>query len=82
MFKVIDNFLTEEENEKLLNTLESRTFPWYFLKGKVTRKEKLFDYQFVHIFYKNNIVNSDFFHHLDPIIVSNGEKYLVCLQVS
>jgi hypothetical protein len=68
MCEIKDNFLTIEEHIALKTLMEADTFPWYFLKGKVTRTEKLFDYQFVHIFYKDNIVNSDFFHHLNPII--------------
>ena len=70
MFKVIDNFLTEEENEKLINTLESRTFPWFYVKGKVkpTSKPKLFDYQFTHIFYAKYQINSHYFNHIEPIL--------------
>ena len=68
MFKVEDNYLTTDEHLVLKTIMEADTFPWYFNKGKVTRKEKLFDYQFVHIFYKDNIVNSDFFHYLNPIV--------------
>ena len=39
-------------------------------KGKVnlTDKPKLFDYQFNHIFYKNNNSNSNFFNDLNPIL--------------
>jgi len=68
MFKVQDNYLTIDEHLVLKTIMESNTFSWYYYKGKVTTKEKLFDYQFVHIFYKDNIVNSDFFYNLDPII--------------
>ena len=68
MFKIEDNYLSVKDHLVLKTTMESNTFPWYYLKGKVTTKEKLSDYQFVHIFYKDNIVNSDFFYNLDPII--------------
>ena len=68
MFEIKDNYLSVEEHLVLKNIMESDTFPWYYFKGKVTKKEKLFNYQFVHIFYKDNIVNSDFFYHLNPII--------------
>jgi len=70
MFKVINNFLTKDEHETLKNMLESPMFPWFFAKGKVnpTDKPDLFDYQFVHIFYKDNFINSNFFDYLDPII--------------
>ena len=68
MCEIKDNFLKTEDHLTLKSLMESDNFPWYYLKGKVTRKEKLFDYQLVHIFYKDNIVNSDFFNYLDPII--------------
>jgi len=68
MFKVEDNYLSIEDHLVLKTIMESDNFPWYYRKGKVTIKDKLFDYQFVHIFYKDNIVNSDFFYRLDPII--------------
>ena len=84
MFKVINNFLTKEEHEKLKNTLESPTFPWYFIKGKVNKTDKpnLFDYQFVHIFYKDNFVNSDFFDHLNPIIKKLDPLSLVRIKAN
>ena len=68
MFKIKDNYLSVEDHLVLKTIMESDTFPWYYLKGKVTKKERLFDYQFVHIFYKDNVVNSDFFPSLDPIV--------------
>ena len=84
MFKVINNFLTKDEHEKLKNTLESPTFPWYFIKGRVnaTDKPNLFDYQFVHIFYKDNFVNSDFFNHLNPIIKKLDPLSLVRIKAN
>ena len=84
MFKVINNFLTKDEHEKLKNTLESPTFPWYFIKGRVnaTDKPNLFDYQFVHIFYKDNFVNSDFFHYLNPIIKKLEPKSLIRVKAN
>tara|TARA_Y100001972_G_scaffold81145_1_gene98552 strand:+ start:236 stop:715 length:480 start_codon:yes stop_codon:yes gene_type:complete len=68
MYKVIDNYLDIDQYLILKTIMESNTFPWYYQKGKVTTKDKLFDYQFVHIFYKDNIINSNFFHHLNHII--------------
>ena len=68
MCEIKDNFLKIEDHLTLKSLMESENFPWYYVKGKVTRKEKLFDYQLVHIFYKDNIINSDFFNYLNPII--------------
>jgi len=69
MFKIEDNYLSLEDHLVLKTIMESDNFPWYFNKGKlIPADNKPFDYQFVHIFYKDNIVNSDFFYRLNPII--------------
>ena len=68
MFKIEDNYIDAEKSVALRLMMESDTFPWFFLKGKVTKKDELFDYQFVHIFYKNYSVNSSYYNYLDPII--------------
>ena len=70
MFKITDNYLSEEDNLILKTIMESNEFPWFYTKGKSksTEKPKLFDYQFNHIFYINNNINSNFFDHLNPIL--------------
>jgi len=68
MYKIVDNYLSSEIHIELKTLMESNNFPWYYSKNKVYNKNKLFHYQFAHIFYKNNYINSEFFHHLDPII--------------
>ena len=68
MFKIEDNYLTVEEHIILKNIMQSNTFPWYFNDVKVKKNDKLFEYQFVHIFYNDNNVNSDFFNYLNSLI--------------
>jgi|TARA_Y100000114_G_C11479696_1_gene194804 hypothetical protein len=69
MFKIEDNYLSLEDHLVLKTIMESDNFPWYFNKGKlIPIKNKPFDYQFVHVFYIDNIVNSDYFNRLNPII--------------
>jgi len=70
MYKVIDNYLDVDQHLILKTIMESNEFPWFYTKGKVkeTDKPKLFDYQFNHIFYINNNINSNFFNHLNPIL--------------
>ena len=68
MFKIEDNYLTVVEHIILKNIMQSNTFPWYFNDVKVKKNDKLFEYQFVHIFYNDNNVNSDFFNHLNSLI--------------
>ena len=72
MFKIEDNYLSLEDHLVLKTIMESDNFPWYFNKGKlIPIKNKPFDYQFVHVFYIDNIVNSDYFNRLNPIIKAN-----------
>ena len=68
MCEIVDNYLSSEKHLQLKTLMESNIFPWYFSDFKLKPNNDLFDYQFCHIFYKKNIVNSDFFHHLEPII--------------
>ena len=77
MFKVIDNFLSKEEHTSIYNTLSNEYFPWYFNNYKlVPQSNKLFDYQFVHIFYDNEKINSDYFNNLNPLIKKINPKKL------
>jgi len=70
MYKVIDNYLDVDQHLILKEIMESNNFPWFYTKGKTkpTDKPKLFDYQFNHIFYINNNINSNFFNDLNPIL--------------
>tara|TARA_R100001015_G_C4457255_1_gene45344 strand:+ start:65 stop:550 length:486 start_codon:yes stop_codon:yes gene_type:complete len=70
MYKVIDNYLDVDQHLILKTIMESNEFPWFYTKGKSksTDKPKLFDYQFNHIFYINNNINSNFFNYLNSIL--------------
>ncbi len=70
MYKVIDNYLEADQHLILKTIMESNEFPWFYAKGIVdeTDDPKLFDYQFNHIFYINNNINSNFFNYLNPIL--------------
>tara|TARA_R100001163_G_C4909938_1_gene94716 strand:+ start:42 stop:521 length:480 start_codon:yes stop_codon:yes gene_type:complete len=68
MFKVIDNYLKLDEHLDLKSIMESDEFSWFYNPEKVIGDGGLFKSQFVHIFYKDNIVNSKFFNYLNPII--------------
>ena len=68
MHKVIDDYLPSEQHISLKKLMESDNFPWFFNKGKVFETDKLFDYQFLHIFYKEDKINSNYFDLLNPLI--------------
>ena len=68
MVKIMDDYLIGEEYNNLKASLESDLFPWYYNNQIVEEKNKLFYYQFVHIFYKDNNINSNSFNIVEPLI--------------
>jgi len=82
MFKIKDNYLSLEEHIVLKTNIESDYFPWYYNSYKINPNKKLFDYQFVHTFYNEDKVNSDFFHYLNPIIKKLEPKSLIRVKAN
>ena len=68
MYKVIDNYLEVDEHLILKTIMESNEFPWFYYDSKVSTDKGLFKFQFNHIFYIDNNINSNFFNHLKPIL--------------
>ena len=76
--KVIDNFLSHTEFLNIKNiVVESIDFPWFYTKvidnkttGKFSRVDcpEIYNYQFAHMLYNNNLKNSEFYHILYPFI--------------
>ena len=70
MFKVdvVDNFLKKEDYTNLRQMLESDNFPWYFYLHTANKTNDIFNYQFIHLFYRDDVPNSDYFDILKPLI--------------
>jgi hypothetical protein len=71
MVKIIDNYLATEDSLRLKSMLEGSNFPWFFQPDKIHFKNNdndLFNNHFYHTFYNDYKVNSDFYHHLYPLI--------------
>ena len=70
MFKVdvVDNFLKKEDYTNLRQMLESDKFPWYFYLHTAHKTNDIFNYQFIHLFYRDDVPNSDYFDILKPLI--------------
>ena len=70
MFKVdvVDNFLKKEDYTNLRQMLESYNFPWYFYLHTADKTDDIFNYQFIHLFYRDDVPNSDYFDILKPLI--------------
>jgi hypothetical protein len=65
-FIVIKNVLKKENFLTIKNTLEGGNFPWYFSKVLIEKINN--NFQFVHTFYNNFTVNSNFYDLIIPII--------------
>jgi len=71
--RVIDNYLSEEEADKIKDQLMSVEFPWYYNKDIIygsagLREERLNNFQFTHNFYSNYTPNSSYFEILKPLL--------------
>jgi len=69
--KVIDNLISEEDFTKIFRTLMGEGFPWQYTHFKIYNGENrndLKNFQFTHIFYNKESIQSDFFDMISPII--------------
>ena len=79
--KIEDNFLDQEEFNNLQSTLMGSDFPWFYNPGIVfTDDENKF--QFIHIFYSTDKINSDCFEALLPIIKKINPRSLVRIKAN
>jgi hypothetical protein len=65
--KIIDNFLPDNDFKKIQETFMSDNFPYYFNNTVVDEKDTK-NFYFVHTLYDQNVVNSDFFKTIDPLL--------------
>jgi len=75
--KIEDNFLEQEEFDLLRVTMTGDNFPWFFryryyaleeTRENHSRGNELDKFQFTHIFYDSQVVNSGNFKILSPIL--------------
>ena len=79
--KVIDNFLPEEEFEKIETNLMGHMFPWYYVSKITDEDSKLsspgYQYQFCHIFFAEHQIISNFYPLLTPAFSFSKSKIFV-----
>ena len=67
--KVVENFLSPSNYNALYSALTNEYFPWYYNNYKVKEvSDKLFHYQFTHVFFENNKINSSYFTILQSLL--------------
>jgi len=79
--KVIDNFLEKEDFLKLKQDFESHFFPWYYNDYVNGIEDPMDYYQFVHIFYNEGVVNSDFVKIINPILNKLESNLFMLLRI-
>jgi hypothetical protein len=67
---IFNNFLEKKDHIFIKNNLYSEHFPWYYNNYKTTQAYEniLNEFQFVHNFYGENMIKSNFFNILEPIL--------------
>ena len=69
MYEVVDNFLHHSDYQDLKNLLFSKDFYWHYNDHiSATEKENPKLYYFVHTFFSQHAVKSQFIKVIDPII--------------
>jgi len=73
-FYVVDNFVSESFSEHLENLLQMTFFPWFYHDGTIEGRKQGDSPQFVHSFFENPKIESDYYHEVTPIIAM-AEKH-------
>ena len=83
-YNIIDNYLSKNEFLKIKNEIvDNEYFPWYFNNCKSGKdKNNPLDYQLVHGFFKDNVINSFYFNKLDCLIKRLKIKKLIRVKAN
>ena len=80
--KVLENVLSKKQYTELNNMMSNEYFPWYFNSEKVEGDNNLFSYQFTHLFFNNNQINSSWFEKLKPLLKKLKIKNLIKVKAN
>lgn len=79
-FEVIDNFLPKEEFEHMQKVFMSAHFPYYFNTNVADEYDK--DFYFTHAVYDDNVVNSDYYEAVRPLLIKLDTMFLRRVKVN
>ena len=77
--KIIKNFLQEEDFLRIQKVLLDSNFPWFYNSGVVNDLDRVNNFQFTHTFYADNLVCSNYFNLIKPIVYNI--KFLSILSI-
>jgi len=70
MIKVYNNFLSAKDQKTLQDSILNEFFPWFFNPYLTTPSSTVDDhYQFTHILYQKNSINSNYFELIKPFLI-------------
>ena len=79
--KIIDNFLSDNNFKKIQELFMSPDFPYYF-NSTVADETDTNNFYFTHTIYDKNIVNSDYYKTLDPLLTKLDTMFLRRVKVN
>jgi len=79
--KVIDNYLPNKEFLKIQKILMSHDFPYYF-NNTVVNKNDIDNFYFTHKIYDKNVVNSNYYGMLEPLLTKLDTIFLRRVKVN
>ena len=80
--EIIDDFLDKESFKNIKDTMLSDSFPWFYSPEKTGGYVFDENFQFVHLFYYNNSINSNNFQILTPLINKINPLTLVKIKAN
>lgn len=81
--KVINNALDVDTFDNIKNTILGCNFQWYYSDSKVTEEDKsIHNFQFSHVFFKDNEQNSSFIKILNPIFEILKAKIFIRIKAN
>ena len=66
--KIIDNFLDQENFDKLQNIIMGENFSWFY-NDIIDFEDDIDKYQFIHLFYNNYVPTSNNIETINPLLV-------------
>ena len=85
MVKIYDNIISKKEQEEIKKTLifesQSKNFGWYFLPD-ITKTGNKYQNRsgFIHIFLREEKINSYFYKLIEPIITKTAKKIKIKIE--
>ena len=77
--KVHKNFLSKEEFDKIKEILLGPNFSWFYNSKILSDSQPLNTFQFTHTFFKDYLIQSNYFNLLKPITLpSSPTTYPIC----